>query len=128
MEIEKTPGVDRMEGESTKAVDGSTLYGNAQRDESIVHHCAAMARSIVVAGTGDLEVGQIDQLRECGNEGWDIGRGMEQRGILCDEQVGHLQGTIFWYFFSSVNMLGSLELRLVQELFLLAGLRINDRG
>lgn len=69
---------------------------------------------------------EVDQFRERGAKGRDIGRGVEQWWILFDEQVLHLPAAILGCLVFGRSMLRCLNLRLVDELLLCASARVND--
>lgn len=52
---------------------------------------------------------------EGANEGWDIGSGVEQRGILLDEQVGHFPAPVRGPAEARGRVARGLDVRLIDE-------------
>ena len=71
-------------------------------------------------------MGEIDELGKGRYKRRDVGRSMEERGVLLDEEVGHFPRAILCRLFSSCGVMRRLQLRLVEKLLLFTRLRVND--
>ena len=86
-----------------------------------------MSWRIVRSGARDLEVCEVDELREGGDKRRDIRRSVEERWVLLDEEILHLPASILGCLVFRRAILRVLNLRLVDKLLLFTGLWIDKR-
>lgn len=94
MQVQKATWVDGVQGERAETEQRGAFNGNAQRDERVVHDGATVARGVLVSRARNFEMGEVHELGEGGHKGWNIGRSVEEGGILLDEKVRQFRGTV----------------------------------
>lgn len=126
MEVEKAAGVDGVHGQRSQAVQWRTFDGNTDRNERIIDDCPAVSNLVVGSRTRDLQVSEVDELGEGGDEGGNVCRCVEQRRVLLDEKILHLPASVLWCLVFRGAVLGVLDLGLVHELKFSSGLWVDD--
>lgn len=115
-----------VEGERGEGVQGRALDGDAQGDEGVVDCAAAVTGGGGEVGTGDFEVGEVDEFGEGGNEGGDVCGCVEERGVLFDEEVLHFPGSVLGCLVFCWSVLRILDLWFVVELLFLTSHWVYD--
>lgn len=88
--------MDRRERELVQFIQGCTLYGNAEADESIVHNIAPVTLSGVLTGAADCQMTHIGQVLEGVDKGRHIGGRVKQGRVLLSEHIAEAGVAILW--------------------------------
>lgn len=82
------------EGEGAKRGERAALDGDAEGDQRVVYDTAAIALRGFLTRAGDLEVCEVWDRGECGDERGDVRGGVEERRVLFHQQISHFPAAV----------------------------------
>ena len=86
--------MDGVERERFELNQGAAFDGYTERNQGVINNASPVTVAWVFTGTGYFEMLQFRDRGERTDERRDISRGMKERRILLDKNVGHLPAPI----------------------------------